>query len=129
VPAAQRLTGTKSSEQYRSRLKPACNKNDANANHSSDLEKDPALTPTVGGGQERCDVLLTGTGSLAQSILLSWPVAASRQHRRRVVILSRSEVRAHDLAVIANYRAAATGCDLECIAVSTRWMKRTCKST
>jgi hypothetical protein len=66
-------------------------------------------------------VVLTGTGSLTQSILLSWPSASGRHPRQRVAILSRSEARARRLAILANFRAAAVGCDLECVAASTTW--------
>jgi hypothetical protein len=71
--------------------------------------------------EQCCDFLLTGTGSLSQSTLLAWTTTGGREPRRRIVILSRSAARARQLAILANYRAAASGCNLECTSASTSW--------
>lgn len=68
-----------------------------------------------------CDLLVTGTGSLAESTLLTWPQVAGPGSRIRVTILSRSEEKARALAVLANLRAAALDCELDCTSASTNW--------
>lgn len=70
---------------------------------------------------DSCDILLTGTGSLAESTLLTWPQVDGPGKRIRVTILSRSAEKARALAILANLRAASLGTEMECASASTNW--------
>jgi hypothetical protein len=67
--------------------------------------------------KSRVDVLITGTGSLAESIVLSWRLAGPQ----KMAIVSRSEESAKSLAKLAEFRAAARNEKLACVSTATTW--------